>query len=98
MEVLPTPDQYRCRYSQPTIELSPGDISGRARGRTEEAEVDCIFIGRTMSINWTTQSSQGVKHQPESIHGGIHGLRYICNKEWPYLTSMGEEALGPVEA
>jgi hypothetical protein len=51
-----------------------------------------------MSINWTTQSSQGVKHQPESIHGGIHGLRYICNKEWPYLTSMGEEALGPVEA
>ena len=67
-------------------------------GRTEGAEHDCKPIGRTtISTNWVTQSSQGLNHQPKSIHGGIHGSRYICNRRWPYLASMEGETLGPVK-
>jgi hypothetical protein len=35
------------------------------------------------------QSSQGVNHQPMSIHGGTLGSSCICNRGWPYLASMG---------
>jgi hypothetical protein len=34
----------------------------------------------------------------EYIHGGIHGFSFICSRELPYLTSVGEEAVGAVEA
>jgi hypothetical protein len=34
----------------------------------------------------------------QSIHGGSHGSRYTYSRGWPYLTSMGGEVLGPVEA
>jgi hypothetical protein len=44
------------------------DPDGRVRGKTEGAEGDCNPIGRTISTNWTTQNSQGVNHQPKSIH------------------------------
>jgi hypothetical protein len=47
----------------------PRDPSGRVR-ETEGAEGDCNPIGRTtISTNQTTQSSQGLNHQPKSIHG-----------------------------
>jgi hypothetical protein len=42
-------------------------------------------------------SSQGLNYQPKSTHGGTHGSSYICSRGWPYLASMGREALGPVE-
>ena len=74
------------------------DTSERAGGRTEGAEGGCIPIGRAISTNWTTPCSKRLNHQPKSIHGGIHGSRYICSRGWPYLTWMREEALGPVEA
>jgi len=32
------------------------------------------------------QSSQGLKHQPDSTHGGTHGSSHICSRGWPYLT------------
>ena len=35
------------------------------------------------------QSSQGLNHQPMSIHGGTLGSSCICNRGWPYLASMG---------
>jgi hypothetical protein len=38
----------------------PMDSNGRARGRTEGAERNCNPIGRKISTNWTTQSSQGL--------------------------------------
>jgi hypothetical protein len=34
----------------------------------------------------------------EYIHGATHGSNYICSRGWPYLASMGGEALGPVDA
>jgi hypothetical protein len=47
--------------------FEPGDLYGRAWGRTEGAEGDCNPIRRTISTNWTTQSTQGLNHQPKSI-------------------------------
>jgi hypothetical protein len=37
-------------------QAEPRDLIRRARGRTEGAEGDCNPIGRTISINRTTQS------------------------------------------
>jgi hypothetical protein len=46
-----------------------GDPNRRVRGRTKRAEEVCSPIGRTtISTNWTTQSSQGLNHQPKSIY------------------------------
>jgi hypothetical protein len=50
--------------------VKPGDPNGRARERTEGAEVECNPIRRTISTNWTTQSSQGLIQELKSIHGG----------------------------
>jgi hypothetical protein len=77
----------------------PGDFNGRVKRRTEGAEGDCNSIGRTtLSTNWTPQSSQELNYQPSGIHGWLHGSHYICSRELPYLASVVEEALDPVEA
>jgi hypothetical protein len=78
--------------------FKPGNPNERARGRTEGAEGDCNSIGRRISTNRNTQSSQGLNHQPKSIHRGSNDSSCICSRGWPYQASMGEEALGPVEA
>jgi hypothetical protein len=50
------------------------DPYGKIRGRTEGAEGDCNPIGRkTISTNWTPQSSQGLSYQVKSIHGLMCG-------------------------
>jgi hypothetical protein len=75
------------------------DPSGRVRGKTEGTKVDCNPMERTTILtNQTPQSSQGLNHQPKSIHGWVHGFSYICSRGLPYLASMGWEALGPVKA
>jgi hypothetical protein len=51
------------------------------------------FVGYFVSTNWTTLNSQGLSHQPKSIHGGSHGSRYICSRRWPYLSSVGRGPL-----
>jgi hypothetical protein len=66
--------------------------------KTEGAEGVCNPIGRTTISTKTPQSSQGLNYQPNNTHGGIHGSRYICSRRWPYVASMGGEALGPVKA
>jgi hypothetical protein len=71
------------------------DPNGRSIGRIERAKEDCNSIGRTISTNRTTESTQRLNHQPKSMHGGTHGYRCLCNRGWPYLTSMGQEAFGP---
>jgi hypothetical protein len=43
------------------------------------------------------QSSQGLNHQPKSIHGGTHGPSCICSRGWPSRSSVGGEALGPMK-
>jgi hypothetical protein len=55
-------------------QIEPEDPNGRARGRTG-VEMDCNPVVRTISTNWTAQSSKILNHQPNSIHGGIHGSR-----------------------
>jgi hypothetical protein len=75
-----------------------GDPNGGVRVRTEGMEGVCNPIGRTISTNQTSQSFQGLNHQPKNIHGGAHGFSFICSRGWPYLASMGGEALGPVKA
>jgi hypothetical protein len=57
---------------QSTIGLNPGTPVEELG--TEGAERDCNLIRRTLSTNWTTQSSQGLNHHPKSIHGS----RYTC--------------------
>jgi hypothetical protein len=79
-------------------QTEPRDPNGRSRGKTVGAKQDYNPIRRTLSTNQTTQSSQRLNHQPKSIHGGIHGSRYIYSRGWTYLTSMGGKALGPVKA
>jgi len=44
------------------------------------------------------QSSQGLNHQPKSTHGRTHGSSCICSRGWPYLASVGGEALVLVKA
>jgi hypothetical protein len=75
------------------------DSNGGVRKRTEGAEGVCNPIGRTtISTIQTPQSSQGLNHQQTSTHGGTHGSSCICIRGWPYLASMGGDALGPVKA
>jgi hypothetical protein len=51
-----------------------GTPKGGVRERTEGAEVVCNPIGKTtLSINQTSQSSQGLNHLPKSTHWGVHG-------------------------
>jgi hypothetical protein len=78
---------------------SDGDPNGGIRGRTDGAEGVCNSIGgTTISANQTPQSSQGINHQPKNTYGGTHGSSCICSRGWPYLPSMGGEALGSMEA
>jgi hypothetical protein len=49
--------------------------NGRDRGKSEGAEGVCNPIGRTISINQTSQSSQGLNHHPKSTHGGTPWLK-----------------------
>jgi hypothetical protein len=70
-----------------------------ARKSTQGAEGLCSPIGgTTIWTNQYPQSSHGINHQPESTHGGTHGSSCICSRWWPSRSSMGEEALGPVQA
>ena len=41
------------------------------------------------------RSSQGLDHQPKSVHGGTHGSGHICVRGWPCWTSVRGETLGP---
>jgi hypothetical protein len=79
-------------------QTEPGDHNGRARRRTEGAEGNCNPIGRTISTNGTTRGFPELNHQPKSIHGEIHGSKYIFSRGLLYLTSMRRKVLGPVEA
>ena len=74
------------------------DANGEVRGRTKGAEGVCNPLRTKISTNQIPQSSQGLNHQPKSIHGGTNGSSYICNREWHYLATMGRKALGPVKA
>jgi hypothetical protein len=65
------------------------DPSGGVRGRTEGVEGVCNPIRRTISTNWTTQSSQELNHQPKRTHGGTHCSSCLCSRGLHYLASMG---------
>jgi hypothetical protein len=39
-----------------------------------------------------------VTKPPKSTHGGTYRSSCICSREWPCWTSIGGEALGPVNA
>jgi hypothetical protein len=44
------------------------------------------------------QSSQGLNHQPKSIHVQVHGSGDICSRGLSHLAPMEKEILDPVEA
>jgi hypothetical protein len=100
-EDLPEPDKYRGECSQPAIGLS-------TRSRMEELGKDWRNWRGLQTIwratIWTNQThtpqgSLGLNHQPRSTYVGTHGSSCICSRGWwPYLTSMGGEALGPMKA
>jgi hypothetical protein len=69
-----------------------------ARECTQGAEGICSPIGRrTILTNQYLQSSLGLNHQSKKTHGGTHGSSCICSSGWPSRSSMGGEALGPLE-
>jgi hypothetical protein len=41
---------------------------------------------------------QGLNHQPNSTHEGIHGSSCMGSRALLYLASLGEKPFGPVEA
>jgi hypothetical protein len=47
--------------------------------------------------NQYPQSSLELNHQSKKAHGGTCGSSCICSRGWPNWSSMGVEALGPVE-
>jgi hypothetical protein len=66
-------------------------------GAREGAEGVYNPIGR-ISTNQTSQSSQGLNHEPQSKHEGTHNSSHICRRGWPCWTSMRGQGLGPVKA
>lgn len=67
--------------------------------RTVGTEGYCNSIERTtVSTNQTSQSSQGLTQQPDSIHGMICGSCCIFSRGLPCLASAGGNVHGPVEA
>ena len=82
----------------PNQQTEHRDPSG-VRGRTYGAEGVCNSIGRTTKLaNQAPQISQGLNHQLKSTHVVTHVSSCTCSRGLPYLASMWEEALGPVEA
>jgi len=73
----------------------PGMGASKNNGGEER---HCNPIRRRTYGGLTTQFSQRLDHQPRSIPEVIHGVRYICSREWPYLTATGGETLGSGEA
>jgi hypothetical protein len=72
-----------------------GDPNGGARERTEGVQGACNPIGRTtISTNHIPQSSQGLNHQPKTIHPAA----YVAEDGWPCLSSMGGGSLGTMKA
>jgi hypothetical protein len=68
---------------------------GRVRKRTEGAKGFATPQGEQQK---QPQSSQGLNHQPKSIHRETHGSSHMCSRGWPFWTSMGGQALGLVKA
>ena len=69
-----------------------------ARESTQGAEGDWSPTGGT-SI-WThkyPQNSLELYHQKKKTRGVTCGSSYICSRGWPWWSSMGGEALGPVK-
>jgi hypothetical protein len=65
-----------------------GDPNGVVRGRTEGTEGVCKPIGKTtISTNQTSQSSQGLNHQPKSTHGA--GDLWLQLHMWQRIDLMG---------
>ena len=71
------------------------DPDGRVRGRTKGAEGDGNPIGRTIvSTNYTHQCSQGLTHQPKSVHGLVPGLWYNFMYVSIFVSCMYVNVLG----
>jgi hypothetical protein len=82
------------------IHSYPRDSNGRVRGRNEGAEWDCNSIGRTtISTHWIPQNFQGLTIN-KSFYMSIlfPWLLLHIQQKISYLLSMGEEALGSMEA
>ena len=75
----------------------PGDPNGRVRGG-RRVEGDYNPIGRTtIATNRTPQSSQGLNHQPKTIHRWDYDSLYLCSRGLPYLASVGGDVFGSLE-
>jgi len=85
-EVVPASYQYRFRCSQPS-EWAWGH-QWKRKGK-DWRNWRGLQLHKKNNINWSTQSSQGLNHQPKSIYGGSQNSRYICSRGWPYLIAMG---------
>jgi hypothetical protein len=65
---------------QPTIGLSPETLElGEELGEGLK-ELNNPTGRLTISTNRIVQSSQGLNHQPKSIHGWVHDSSYICSR------------------
>jgi hypothetical protein len=96
-EALPEPDQYRYRCLQPTTGLSM-DTPMEELGEGLKKLKGFVTPSEAQYYQPTRLPRAPRTKPPKSTHGGTHGSIYICSRGWPYLTSMGGEALCPVEA
>ena len=67
LEALPAPDQYEMQILSANHWTEPRDLNGGVT-RTKGAERVCNLIERTISTNWTTQSSQDLRQFISSSH------------------------------
>lgn len=61
----------------------------------EGDEGDCSPVGRTITTNWIPSELPETKPPTKK---SIHGSSYICSRGWPYMASMGGEALCSLKA
>lgn len=78
-------------------QTEPRNTKNRARERKEGDEGNCNSQ-EEITHRKTSQSSQSLNHQPKVTLEWIHGSKYIYNREWTYLRSVGGEVHGSVEA
>jgi hypothetical protein len=73
------------------LPTEPKEPSGRAMGRTEEANENCNTVRRTISL---TVLPRAPRDQITNQRVHMEGSRYMCSRGLPSLTSVdGERGL-----
>ena len=81
--VLTVPGKYRSGCTQLSIRWSTG--SPMKELEKVPKKLKGFAAPKEEQDNQYPQSSQGLKYQPKSTHGGTHGSSCLCSRWLPYL-------------